>query len=195
MTVQAETQFFWFSSRAAGTAAMVLATTSVAYGLLAAGRLLPKRLPASRVVHEALSLGTIVLITFHGLILLADTYIGFTPADLLIPFVSDYARFWQALGIIGGWALVILGLTYYVRARIGVSRWRTLHRFTGLAWVMSVAHSLGEGTDAGRWWFLPLLVAPLVPAGAALTLRLRGRRPRQRPSSRASARAATTSAP
>jgi methionine sulfoxide reductase heme-binding subunit len=175
VTVLAETQAFWYASRAAGVAAMVLATLSVAYGLMAAGRLLPQRFAASRVVHEALSIATLVAIAVHALVLLGDGFIGFSLADLLVPFVSDYARGWQALGIVAGWALVVLGLTYYARARIGVARWRTLHRFTGLAWVASLAHSLGEGTDAGRWWFVALLAAPLLSAAAALALRVRPR--------------------
>lgn len=173
-TVLADTQFFWYSSRAAGTAAMVLASLSVAYGFMAAGRLLPKHFAASRVVHEALSLATIVLIAYHGLILVFDAFIGFSLVDVLVPFASDYEPIWQAMGIIGGWALVLFGLSYYARARIGVNRWRSLHRFTGVAWVLSLGHSLGEGTDAAKWWFLALLAAPMVPAMIALTLRLRG---------------------
>lgn len=180
ISVLADSQFFWYSSRAAGTAAMVLASLSVAYGLMAAGRLLPKRFAASRVVHEALSLATIVLIVYHGLILVFDSFIGFSLVDLLVPFVSDYEPLWQSMGIVGGWLLVILGLGYYVRARIGVNRWRALHRLTGVAWVLSLAHSLGEGTDAGKVWFLALLAAPIVPAAIALGLRLRGRAPSAR---------------
>ena len=56
----------------------------------------------------------------------------------------------MSLGIVGGWMFVILGLSYYVRGRIGPQRWRKLHRFTALAWVLGVVHALGVGTDAGR---------------------------------------------
>ena len=55
---------------------------------------------------------------------------------------------------------VILGLSYYVRGRIGPQRWRKLHRFTALAWVLGVVHALMMGTDAGAAWFL--LAAALV---------------------------------
>jgi DMSO/TMAO reductase YedYZ heme-binding membrane subunit len=50
--------------------------------------------------------------------------------------------------------MILLGLAYYVRGRIGPARWRSLHRFTALAWVLGVVHTLGEGTDAGAAWFL-----------------------------------------
>ncbi len=44
----------------------------------------------------------------------------------------------------------VLGLSYYARARIGVQRWRRLHRFAALAWLLGLVHALGEGTDAGQ---------------------------------------------
>ena len=58
------------------------------------------------------------------------------------------------MGIVGGWMMIILGLSFYARGRIGQQRWRKLHRFTALAWILGLAHSLGEGTDAGKLWFL-----------------------------------------
>jgi sulfoxide reductase heme-binding subunit YedZ len=67
--------------------------------------------------------------------------------------------------------MLLLGLSYYVRARIGVQRWRALHRFTVLAWLLGLVHALGEGTDAGRTWFLAMTAIVAVPALALLTLR------------------------
>jgi sulfoxide reductase heme-binding subunit YedZ len=89
-----------------------------------------------------------------------------------IPFVSGYKTIWTTLGIVSGWVLVVLGLSYYARKRIGVRRWRTLHRFTALAWVLGVAHSLGEGTDAGQVWFLAMTAVVAVPALLLLVGRL-----------------------
>src|SRR3954449_3023643 len=68
--------------------------------------------------------------------------------------------------------LILLGLSYYLRARIGTARWRSLHRFTALAWVLGVAHAVGEGTDASAAWFLVAAAAVVVPAGALLAARL-----------------------
>ncbi len=38
-----------------------------------------------------------------------------------------------------------------------------MHRFTALAWIMGVAHSLGEGSDAGQAWFLAMTAIVVVP--------------------------------
>ena len=83
-----------------------------------------------------------VALVVHALSLLGDSYLKPSLADVTIPFVSSYERLWMSVGIVAGWMLVILGLSYYVRGRIGVQRWRKLHRFTALAWVLGVAHAL-----------------------------------------------------
>ena len=59
--------------------------------------------------------------------------------------------------------MIALGLSYYVKDRIGQQRWKKLHRFTALAWLAGLAHSFGEGTDAGETWFIvatAIVVAP-----------------------------------
>jgi sulfoxide reductase heme-binding subunit YedZ len=91
--------------------------------------------------------------------------------DITLPFVSSYKTFWTTTGIIAGWSLVALGLSYYVRDRIGPSRWRRLHRYTALAWILGLVHSLGEGTDAGTTWFLAMVAIATAPALVLLAIR------------------------
>ena len=145
---------FWITSRAAGTVALVLASVSVGVGLLLSTKLVRRRGPDLRVLHEALSLAAIAAIGIHGLSLLGDHYLHPSLTDIGIPFVSSYKTWWTSLGIVAGWATAALGLSYYLRRWIGQDRWRRLHRLTALVWVIGLAHSLGEGTDAGRVWFL-----------------------------------------
>ena len=54
---------------------------------------------------------------------------------------------------------------------IGVARWRVLHRFTALGWLLGVLHGIFEGTDAGAAWFLTAVAAAALPAGALLAVR------------------------
>jgi sulfoxide reductase heme-binding subunit YedZ len=172
----------WIASRAAGVLALLLASTSVSVGLLHGSRRLPRGRVDLRVVHEALSMATIAAIVVHGGVLLADGFINAGLADITIPFVGGYQRLWTTLGVLAGWSLILLGLSYYVRARIGVARWRTLHRFTALAWLAALVHSLGEGTDAGTAWFLIGAGIVVLPALALLVLRTRGTQPVSRQS-------------
>lgn len=175
---------FWITSRAAGTAALILASVSVAIGLLMSTRLLKGRGPDLRLIHEALSLATIGAIAVHGVSLLGDHYLHPSLADIGLPFASAYKTWWTSLGIVAGWATVALGASYYVRRWIGQDRWRRWHRLTALAWVMGVAHSLGEGTDAGQIWFLAMTAIVAVPAALLLAGRIGGvgrRRPAVEP--------------
>jgi methionine sulfoxide reductase heme-binding subunit len=161
---------FWITSRAAGTAALLLSSLAVCVGLLFGGKLVKGR-PDLRHLHEALSLATIVALIVHAVSLLGDSFLRPSIADITIPFVSGYLRLWTTLGIAAGWTLIALGLSYYVRDRIGRQRWKRLHRFTALAWIAGLVHSFGEGTDAGQTWFIVATAIVVIPAIVLLVVR------------------------
>ena len=162
---------YWIASRAAGSAALILSSVSVCVGLLMGGRVLKRRWPDLRVTHEALSLATLAALAVHGLTLIGDPFLNPSLADVSIPFVGAYQTVWTTIGIVAFWAMLALGLSYYARARIGVQRWRILHRFTALAWILGIVHSLGEGTDAGQAWFLAMTAIVVLPALGLLAAR------------------------
>ena len=163
---------FWITSRAAGFAALVLASLAVSLGLLMSTKLLKGRTSELRAAHDTLALATIVAIVVHGVSLLGDQFLHPSIFDISIPFVSSYKTLWTSLGIVGGWGLIVLGLSYYGRRWVGAVRWRKLHRFTALAWLAGLVHALGEGTDAGQLWFLAMLALVAIPALGLLATRL-----------------------
>jgi sulfoxide reductase heme-binding subunit YedZ len=163
---------FWITSRAAGVACLLLSSVAVGVGLSMGGKLVKGRTSDLRVLHESLSLATLAALVVHAVALLGDSFANLSVADVAVPFVSGFQRWWMAAGIVGGWTLVVLGLSYYARARIGVQRWRSLHRFTALAWVLGLVHALGQGTDAGAAWFLIAAAMVVVPAFVLLFARL-----------------------
>jgi sulfoxide reductase heme-binding subunit YedZ len=160
---------FWVTSRAAGTAALVLASLAVGFGLLSSSRgNLGRKVAELRPLHEALALATLAAALIHGLALLGDQYVGYAPVEIAVPFASSYQPFWTGLGVIAFWGLAGLGISYYKRALIGPARWRLLHRFTSAFWMLGIIHALGMGTDRGAPWFL--LMAGLTAAPALLLL-------------------------
>jgi sulfoxide reductase heme-binding subunit YedZ len=165
------THVYWITSRAAGTVALILSGASVGAGLMISGRIGKVRGPDLRVTHEALSLATIVAIILHAAALLGDSFFHPSVADLLVPFQMDYKEPYMWIGIISGWGMVILGLSYYARERIGINRWKVLHRFTAIAWILGVVHTLGEGTDAGQTWFLAVTAVAVAPVVVLLAVR------------------------
>jgi len=165
---------FWITSRAAGTAALLLSSLGVCVGLLMGGRLLRRRGAELRTAHEALSLATLAAVAAHGLSLLGDGYLHPSVADIAVPFASAYKTGWTATGIVAGWSLAALGLSFYARRWIGGRRWRKLHRFTVLAWALGLLHAVGEGTDSGQLWFLAMLAIAALPALVLLVVRVGG---------------------
>jgi len=162
---------YWITSRAAGITALLLSSTSVSLGLLMGSRAVRGRLADVRVLHEALSLATLAALAVHGLSLLGDGYLHPSLGDIAIPFLSGYKTFWTSTGIVAFWAMALLGLGYYARTRIGVQRWRRMHRLVAIAWILGVVHSLGEGSDAGETWFLVLTAVAVVPTLVLLIAR------------------------
>lgn len=165
---------FWITSRAAGITALVLASAAVCAGIAQGGgiALLRGRSAQLRTLHEALSIAALAALAVHGLALLGDSYLGAGPLDIVLPFSLGYRPFWTGLGIVGGYGLAALSLSYYARARIGVARWRRLHRFVAVFWLLGVVHTLGSGTDAGETWFVLLAAVVVVPPLALLALRV-----------------------
>jgi sulfoxide reductase heme-binding subunit YedZ len=163
---------FWITSRAAGFAALVLASLAVSLGLLMSTKLIKGKTIELRATHEILSLSVIVAVVVHAAALLGDKYLHPSLADITIPFVSSYKSIWTTLGIVSGWSLIVLGVSYYARRTIGAVRWRKLHRFTALAWLAGLVHALGEGTDAGQIWFLAMVAIVAIPALVLLATRL-----------------------
>ena len=170
--VAVHTHLYWITSRAAGTAALLLSSLAVAAGLVMGGKLVKGRGPDLRVLHEALAVATLAAVFVHAASLLGDGYLRPTVLDLTVPLVSGYKTAWMSIGIVSGWSLFLLGLSYYAREQIGQERWRVVHRSTTVFWLLGVVHSLGEGTDAGESWFLACTAIVVLPTLVLLALRL-----------------------
>ncbi len=156
---------WWLASRASGIVALVLIAASVTIGLGMAAKAFQKPgLPRVLIaVHEHAALAALVAIAVHGLTLLGDAWLNPGPLGIAVPFVIDHEPVFTGLGIIGGYLAAILGLTFYIRRRVGTRRWRNLHRLTPLVYVLGVVHTLGSGTDAGTPWMTAILIATGTP--------------------------------
>jgi sulfoxide reductase heme-binding subunit YedZ len=170
-TIDPGQHMWWLASRSMGVVAMVLVSTSVAFGLAMSGKLVRGPGVASRLraTHEALALSGLLAIVLHGLLLLPDTYLRPGLLGIAIPFVASHRPIWTAAGVTAGWMSAVITLSFYVRRWIGVRAWRKLHRWTLAVWALGIAHTLGSGTDSGAVWLLAMLAIstlPVLVAGA-----------------------------
>jgi sulfoxide reductase heme-binding subunit YedZ len=153
----------------------MLASASVGLGLMMSSTRKSASKRDLRALHEAISLTTLAMVALHGLALLGDGFLDPGVSGIAIPFASAYRPIWTGLGIVAGYGLAALGLTYYLRDRIGAARWKRLHRLTAAFWVLAVVHTIGAGSDAAQLWFLIASGALVVPAALLLILRWLGR--------------------
>lgn len=166
---------WWIASRASGVVALLLVSVSVLIGLTMATKVLkrPKLNRTLAGLHEHAALGGLIAISVHGLTLLGDRWLDPGLGGLVVPFTMDYRPAFTGLGIVAGDLAALLGLSFYLRRRVGPRLWRKAHRFTLLVYVLGVVHTLGAGTDATTTWLRAILVVTGVPILALTLLRFR----------------------
>ena len=175
---------WWLASRASGIVAMLLITASVFIGLTLSTRVM-KGPGVSRwlvTAHEQAALAGLVSIAIHGVTLLGDPFLNPGVTGIAVPFAGAYKTLWVGIGILGGYLAALLGLTFYAKKRIGVARWKKLHRLTIVVYAMSVIHTVGAGTDfqPGSWPMLAV-VAPVGPITVLFVQRMMAARAAAKP--------------
>lgn len=167
---------WWLISRAAGVTALLLVTAAVLLGLAMATRTL--RRPALRRtamrLHEDIAVVSLVALAVHGLALLGDAWLRPGLAGITVPFAISYRPIATGIGILGGYLMLLLGPSFYLRRRLGARRWRSLHRLTPMVWLMAAVHALTAGTDGTTQWLRLVVLTPLPALAYLLVVRLLG---------------------
>lgn len=161
-----ETHGWWLASRASGLVALFLITISVGLGLAMAGKVmrrpgLSRRLLA---VHEQTALAGLVAIAVHGIALLGDPWLRPGVAGVTVPLAIGHRPAAVALGIVAGYLAALLGLSFYLRKRIGARLWRKAHRATIVVYLLGLGHAFAAGSDTSTpafRWFAALTAVPI----------------------------------
>jgi sulfoxide reductase heme-binding subunit YedZ len=151
----------WYVARAGGVLAFALLTVTVLLGLLLAGRKTLPRWPRFAIedVHRFANLLTWSFVGVHVLALLADTFIGFSPVEVLVPFASHYRPAATAAGVVGAELLAALAITNAYRNRLPHAVWRRAHYLNFGVWALALVHGVAAGTDTAAAWAIALYVA------------------------------------
>ena len=163
----------WYVTRATGISALVLLSGSMLLGILTAGRA-KSSLPAyaRAEIHRRLSGLTVVFLAIHIATSVLDTFVDINPVAVVMPFVSNYHRYWLALGTVGFDLFLAVGISSALRQHIPARLWRLVHWLAYLSWPVAVAHTIGMGTDAKTSWVLALLVACITAVLGAVVWRV-----------------------
>ena len=166
--------------QASGLTGLLFAYFSIMLGLLQAGRA-PAWLPLSyRQIdrfHRQLGLLIIGLVAVHVVATVFDA-MGDSWQTVLIPGMWAQLGWPQAvwgynLSIFALYLLVLTAPTFYLRRMLRADRWRFIHRFVLVFYVLSFWHALILGLDVGSYgWLRPLMWSAQIPLLALFILRL-----------------------
>ena len=159
-------QTSWHITRAAGLTAYMLLWLSTAWGLAVSSKIFEPVLQGTFTYdfHEFLSLLSIGFVVLHVVVLLVDQYLPFSVAAILVPFIAPYRPLWVGIGVIGFYVALLVTVTFYLRARIGMKAFRVLHLASFVSFVFAAVHGLMAGTDS------PLAATQLMYAGTTLVI-------------------------
>lgn len=144
--------WMWFAMRASGITAWTLLSATIMWGLLLRTRILPAGSPVRLMnMHKYLGILALLTLTVHLVTVLLDPTLGFTWANVLIPFTATWKPLALATGIIAAYLMVPVQVVARVRARMGKSgaKWfNRSHLIAYAAWPLATAHYVMAGTDA-----------------------------------------------
>jgi hypothetical protein len=164
----------WDVARAGGFTAFGLLTLSVAIGLALSLRLQSGNWPRiiNSELHNFLTLLALIFTSVHILAVWVDPFTNFGWNEVFIPFASHYRSVWMALGIVAFYIGIAIGISTWLRPRIGYKLWRSLHSFTLLLFGLVVVHGIATGSDTQTWWSAALYAGSVLLVGTLLWMRL-----------------------
>jgi len=166
LPLSADTQAYWFVTRASGILAYLLLWLACLWGILMSSKMVKGAVDATLLygLHEFFPLLAVTFAALHAGVLLGDSYIGFHLTELLLPFTSQYETVWTGLGIVAFYLSSALIISFYVRRWIGQKTWRAFHYTTYLAVGLAIVHGLMIGSDSQS----PLVKDMYILTGAVL---------------------------
>ncbi|MCU1458148.1 MAG: putative rane protein [Actinomycetia bacterium] len=150
----------WYIARSTGIIAWLLLVLSIASGLLLATRALGRRMPPWYLLglHRWLSGLAVTFTAIHVVAILADTFVGFSLVDVLVPFASSWHPITLAGGVIAMYLMIAVQITSFARRRLPAQVWRQIHLVSYATFAFASLHFIADGTDAMRFVAAPVAV-------------------------------------
>jgi hypothetical protein len=145
-------QTWWYLARSTGYVAWALVTTSVISGLLLSTRLTNGRPTPAWILdlHRFLAGAAVAFTGLHVVGLVADNYVHFGAADILVPFASSWRTGAVALGVVTMYLLAAVEISSLLMRRLPRRLWRGIHLSSYVAFWAATYHLATAGTDAGH---------------------------------------------
>jgi predicted ferric reductase len=172
-------EVWWYVARAGGIVAWVLLAAAVVWGVVLSTRLLGRRTPPAWLlgVHRYLGGLAVVFTVVHLVGLVADSYVDFGWAEILVPYASSWRPGAVAVGVVALYLLVAVEVSSLLMRRLPRRVWRWIHLSGFALFGVATWHGIAAGTDVGNLVYAAtsILVVNLV-LGLTLVRILAGRR-------------------
>jgi predicted ferric reductase len=143
---------WWYLARATGYVAWALVSASVVAGLLLSTRLTNGRPTAAWILdlHRFLAGAAVAFTGLHVTGLVADSYVHFGVADVLVPFAAPWRTGAVALGVIATYLLAAVEVSSLLMRRLPRRLWRGIHLSSYVLFWLATFHLITAGSDAGH---------------------------------------------
>lgn len=164
----------WLLARSSGLFAYAVLSCAVIAGLTLRSRMFGRTVPPAVItaIHQTLSTVGLLAVVLHAGLLVADTHIDIPLVAAFIPGLSGFAPVATAVGVIATELWVLIHLSFKVRQRIGVHRWRSLHKLTFVTWGLAAVHGVVAGSDTTVWWVQQMYTVSAAIVGALIAYRV-----------------------
>jgi predicted ferric reductase len=160
----------WHVARASGLVGWSLLTASVLLGLALSTKVsaLGRRPRPNWLLdlHRYVGGLATLFVALHVAAVVADTYVGFDRAAVLVPFASDWRPSAVAWGVVAMYLAAAVEMTSLARRHLPRRVWRWTHVASFPLFVSATVHGVAAGTDAST--------APAVFAAAAAVAAVSG---------------------
>jgi ferredoxin/DMSO/TMAO reductase YedYZ heme-binding membrane subunit len=100
-------------------------------------------------IHQVMALLGLCLGVVHGVVQLANPTGRLAAIHVVVPFIYPYDPIGIGAGVASLELLIALALSVLIQRKLGYTRWRAVHSFSYVAFMLLVAHILISGTETG----------------------------------------------
>jgi DMSO/TMAO reductase YedYZ heme-binding membrane subunit len=171
-------QVWWYVARSSGIVAWALSALAIGWGLALSTRAVAARPAWLLDLHRFLGALTVAFTGAHIGALVADSYVHFGVADLLVPMASSWRPGAVAWGIVALYVLIAVELSSLAMKRLPRKLWRAVHMTSYLLFGSATVHAFTAGADSTHPWMR--ISAVLATAAIAFFTIYRGLAPKRR---------------
>lgn len=165
---------WWYLSRAGGIVAWALLSASVIWGLVLSTRVFDRK-PSPKWftdLHRFLGGTAVVFVAVHVGTIVADSYVHFGLADVLVPFAARWHPVAIAWGVLAMWLIFAVEVSSLALRHLPRRVWHAIHLSSYALFVSATMHALASGPDTRKQVFELVLSAVLAVVTLLTLVRL-----------------------